>query len=337
MPSPQNKSYVRNKPTYRLAHLLLVIVWLAALGLVAINRQNIVDWWRLRDYQAPAAISALADQDTMTPYGRKVFYVNRPAINDKSVFNQACPNHGGEQTIVLGCYNGGQAGIFLLSVDDPRLNGVQQVTAAHEMLHGAYERLSSGERKKVDAMLTDYYHNGLQDERIKKTIEAYKKSEPNDLTNEMHSVFGSEVAQLPAPLETYYQRYFTKRSQVAAFGAQYQAEFTSRRAQIDQYDAQLNDLKNQIDAGQASLKTRQAEINSEQARLNSLRSGGNIAAYNAGVPGYNGLIDDYNAEVARLQGLIANYNSLVNTRNAVALEADQLSKELSNDVPTLHK
>jgi hypothetical protein len=308
-----------------------LILWFAALGLIAVNRQNIIDWWRLRDYQAPVAIAQLASQDTMTGFGRKVFYVNQPVVSTKASSSLDCPNDGGEQTIVLGCYHSGQEGIFLLSVTDMRLMGVEQVTAAHEMLHAAYERLDGKERARIDGLLQDYYRHDLHDQRILQTIEAYKKSEPHDVVNEMHSIFGTEIANLPAPLEQYYQRYFTNRKQVAAFASQYQSEFTSRRMRVAQADTQLEQLKAQIDAAEADLNSKQKSIASQQATLLGQRNSGNIAAYNAGVPAYNQLVDDYNNEIGRVQSLINQYNQLVASRNAVALEEDQLIKELSPD------
>ena len=140
---------------------------------------------------------------------------------------------------MLGCYHSGQSGIFVLDVTDSRLDGVEQVTAAHEMLHAAYDRLSRSERSKVDAMLEDYYKNDLKDQRIVETINAYKKSEPKDVVNEMHSIFATEIASLPAPLEKYYQRYFTDRGQIVANAERYKSEFTSRQEAIVGYDAQL--------------------------------------------------------------------------------------------------
>jgi Skp family chaperone for outer membrane proteins len=316
---------------HRLLPVLLVLAWLAALALIALNRQNILDWWKLRQYQAPAAISSLAAQDTMTGYGRKIFYVNHPVIDDKTAFTKACPDNGGEQTIVLGCYHGGQSGIFLLKVNDPRLDGVLQVTAAHELLHGAYERLDTAERKKVDAMLLDYYNNHLDDPRIAKTIASYKKSEPRDVVNEMHSVFGTEIANLPQDLEQYYKKYFTNRAQIAAYAADYQSEFTGREELVAQYDAQLADLKSRIDSGQNSLQAKQAEITDRQNQLQAKKNGGDIAGYNAGVPGYNALVNEYNATAQNVKSLITQYNQLVEKRNEVALEEDQLVKSLSND------
>jgi chromosome segregation ATPase len=206
-----------------------------------------------------------------------------------------------------------------------------QVTAAHEMLHGAYERLSDADRKRVDAMLTDYYEHGLTDQRVRETIEAYKKSEPKDVVNEMHSVFGTEIANLPANLEHYYTRYFDDRAKVAAFAAQYQAQFTGRKQQIDQYDAQLTTLKNQIDAMETDLQSKQQQINTLQAQLNGQRRSGDVNSYNAGVPGYNSLVNEYNTEIQTAKSLIQQYNDLVKQRNAVAFEEDQLVKSLSTD------
>ena len=307
--------------------LLLTFGWLCLLVLAAANRQNILDWWKLHNYTAPAAVAQIAAQDTMTGYARKVFYVNQPAIEDKTQFTQ-CPI-GDEKTIVLGCYKGGQNGIYVLSVSDPRLNGVEQVTAAHEMLHAAYDRLSTSERSKVDAMLTEYYQHDLSDERIKATIDEYKQSEPNDVVNEMHSIFGTEVASLPAPLEQYYTRYFTNRQAVTNYASDYQAEFTSRADAVKADDARLAAMKQQIETKQAALKTQRASLEAQSAQMQAERSSGNIGAYNAAVPGYNASVNSYNAGVDALQLLVDQYNQLVSERNALAVETQQLSNELN--------
>ncbi len=332
---PQNKPLPYNwkKPhpgtVKRLSLLLILLLWLAALAVAAANRQNILDWWALRSYHAPAAIAQLATEDTMTAYARKIFYVNHPLIDDKTSFAAVCPASSREQTIVLGCYHNDQAGIFLLQVADPRLNGVQQVTAAHEMLHAAYDRLSTAERRKVDGWLMDYYNHDLHDQRIIDTMSAYKRTEPNDVVNEMHSVFGTEIANLPSQLESYYSRYFTNRPTIAAAAAQYQAEFTSRQAAVVQDDTQLASWKAQIASQQNDLKAKQAQINALQTQLLAERSS-DTSAYNAGVPVFNSLIDNFNSEVQSVQNLVSSYNQLVAMRNAVALEEDQLVNDLSS-------
>lgn len=310
------------------------------LAVVAISffyRQDLIDYYRLHGYVAPASIVQLSTETTMTPLAQRVFYVNHPQLKDKVAFANSCPNRGGEKTIILGCYHGNQNGVYLLQVVDKRLNGVIQVTAAHETLHAFYDRLSSSERSHVDAMLLDYYHNGLKDQRIKDTIDGYRQSEPKDLVNEMHSIFGTEVATLPHDLETYYQHYFKDRSKVIAYAEQYQGEFSSRQAAIKQDDQQLSDLKHKFNALEASLAQEQTQITARQQDLIAKQRSGDIAGYNAGVAPYNASIDSYNSQVRLVQSLVSQYNQLVNSRNELASEVSELSAALSTNAAQLNR
>lgn len=319
----------------KLATLITLSVLLVIVGFGAVNRQDIFDYIKLRGYTPPAEVSALASETTMNSYGRKIFYVNAPAIDSKSIFKTSCPNNGGEQSIVLGCYHGNQSGIFLLNVTDPRLGGVAEVTAAHEMLHGAYDRLSSSEKTTINAMVQSYYDTGLKDKRIKDTVDGYRKSEPKDVVNEMHSIFGTEVSDLPAPLEAYYTRYFTNRKAVVAFADKYQSEFTTRQSAVEKYDAQLATLKTSISAQEATLQSRQAAIGQSQSGLQEKRSAGQVEAYNAGVAGFNAQVAQYNGDVATLKSTITRYNTIVSARNAVAVEESELASALNTNVETI--
>jgi hypothetical protein len=310
--------------------LLILLVGLVLVALALLFRRDILDWLALRNYQAPAAIAALAADDTMTSQANKIFYVNHPQIDSKSDFKSYCSNRT-EQTIVLGCYHGDQQGIYLLEVSDARLNGVEEVTAAHEMLHAAYDRLSGSERRRIDGLLQDYYDNGLKDERIKTTVDSYRQTEPNDVVNEMHSIFGTEVRNLPPALETYYKQYFNDRQKIVTYAEHYSAEFTSRRAQVAAYDDQLSRLKNQINASTASLKRQEAQLSDDRSDLEAMRGSGNTTAYNAAVPTYNSEVRAYNAMIAETKAMIAQYNDIVEKRNEIALEVQQLAQAISGD------
>ncbi len=309
---------------------MLTIGLLAAPFLVYFNAQALTDWAQLRNYMPPAVVASLASQDTMTAQARHIFYVNHPQLEtDANQFRSDCSES--EKTIVLGCYHSNQDGIFVYNVQDPRLAGVQQVTAAHEMLHAAYDRLSSKDKNYVDGLLQSYY-NSQHDQRIIDTINAYRQSEPNDVVNEMHSVFGTEIANLPAPLEQYYTRYFSDRAAVVAFANNYEVEFTSRSDQIKADDAQLAQMKAQIDQQEQSLSQQLSSINSERAQLDSQRAGGQIDQYNAGVAAFNADVGRYNAGVASLKSDIATYNALVIERNSIANELTSLDKAIDTRV-----
>jgi len=310
---------------------LLTLVLLAAPFLVWWKAQALTDWWQLRDYSAPAAVSALAAQDTMTAYAKHVFYVNHPDIEaNPAQFQKDC--NESEKTIILGCYHSDQNGIFVYDVQDPRLSGVEQVTAAHEMLHAAYDRLSAKDRDYVDGLLEDYYKNQLTDQRIIDTINSDKQSEPNDVVNEMHSVFGTEVANLPAPLETYYKKYFDNRQAVAGFASSYEDEFTTREDQIKALKSQLDQLKTSINSQEADLDAQLKQINADRAKLDSERSSGRIAEYNAGVSGFNQEVNSYNNSVETLRSSINQYNQVVEQYNAVAKELASLAQSIDSRV-----
>lgn len=313
-----------------LATLIGVCIGVALAVGVIWNLQAIIDWWRLRDYTPAASISALADQTTMSDKARKLFYVNHPQLLTGSVFSSYC-KLGAEKTVVLGCYLSGDRGIYLYQVTEERLRGVVETTAAHEMLHVAYDRLSDSEKQRIDSLLTNFYSSGLQDERVKQTIEAYKQSEPDELVNEMHSIFATEVAVLPEELEAYYRIYFADRASVVAMASRYQAEFTSRREQAAAYDTQLATLKKQIDANQTSSATKRQTLDRDYARMQALQQNGDVSNYNRLVDTYNAGVQAYNNLLTTTRNQIEQYNQIVEQRNAVALEERALAQALTSE------
>lgn len=318
------------KKHYRLRTIIrraaiMIIIFVA----LSYEQNAIYDSIRLHNYHAPTAISQIAKDDELTPSAQRLFYVNHPLLLNKVDFAKSCPN-GSQETAVLGCYKPVEQGIYLLTVSDPRLSGIEQVTAAHEMLHAAYDRLNNSDKQQVNSWLETYYQHGLHDQVIINQLNNYKQSEPKDLINEMHSIFGSEVSNLPPNLENYYKRYFLNRTVVTNDYNQYEAEFTNRTNQIKQDDSTLAAIKSQIASYQADLNNKQAILSTSRATLDSEHQSGNYNSYNAGVPSYNNLIVAYNNEVQAIQLLVSRYNSLVADRNALALEEQQLTQDISS-------
>lgn len=313
-----------------LKRILSYVLLLALLSLpivVFLKAQALSDWWQLRGYTPPLPVVELAKQDKMTDYAKHVFYVNHPQIKSDAIeFRSECQQN--EQTIVLGCYHSNQRGIFIFDVKDSRLDGVEQVTSAHEMLHAAYDRLSSKQRERVDKILTDYFNNSLTDQRIINTINAYKKTEPDDIVNEMHSIFGTEIDDLPPALEDYYKQYFSDRKAVIGFANAYEAEFTDREAKMKSYETELSRLKAQIQAQETSLQVQLTNINNDRNRLDNLRDSGQTVEYNNGIGAFNSKVRAYNAAVAKLRSDIASYNRLVEEYNSVARELASLQQAI---------
>lgn len=314
----------------KISRLVLTILAVSLPVLAFWQRYAIYDEIRLYNYKAPYEIGQLANQASMLPSMTKLFFVNHPTLEDKEVFNNSCKT--AEQTIVLGCYIKGR-GIHLLKVSDSRLNGVEQVTAAHETLHAAYDRLSSSERKKVDDMTAKYIVS-TTDQRLKDTIELYRQKDPSAIPNELHSILGTEVRTLPADLENYYKRYFYNRLEVVIYSEQYEQAFTDRKNQISSYDEQLAKLKAQIDNLQTTLTSKSASLISERTRLNGLKDSGQISAYNSAVPDFNNRVNQYNLDIDALSSLVSQYNDIVAKRNEIAAQETELTKAIdSHSIP----
>ena len=320
-------SHRRPSSVFKLVTLLVlsaVFIWLF------VARQDVMDWVKLRSYTPSSQIASINGTIGLTEYGQKLFYVNHPEVDtDRAVFAQRCPVDV-EKTIVLGCYLSGDNGIYLFDPADERLDGVTEATAAHEMLHAAYDRLPNKERQRIDGLLNDFYKTQLQDERIKKTIASYKKANA-PLSNEMHSIFGTEVQNLSPELEAYYTQYFSDRKLVLAQLARYQEEFSKREAQVAAYDAQLAVQKPQIEQFEVSIKANLSRLDSVQDQLTSYQAADNTQAYNALVPRYNDLVNTYNSQLDSLKALTKSYNEIVDLRNSLALEEATLLKSLSGD------
>jgi hypothetical protein len=319
------------KHAWLITNFAIALALVGAGYMVVIYRQSILDWWVLHSYQAPANIKQLADDDTMVGWGRDLFYVSEPQVENSETFNMHC-SHTGEKSIVLGCYTAQR--IYVYNVTDSRLSGVQQVTAAHEMLHAAYERLDGGTKTQVNAWLTAELAK-VTDERLKGLIDLYNKQEPGELLNEMHSILGTEYGNLSPELENYYKQYFSNRAKIVQYSQTYEGVFTASQIKLDQLETKLNALKQQIDANTDEINQQRAALNAQNAQLNSLRQS-DPSAYNQQVPTYNTRVQAYNNLVIATRSLIDQYNQLVAEHNNEATAQNSLYQSLNSHYQTVN-
>lgn len=300
-------------------NFLLFIVTILGGWWVFTHHQDIIDWWRLSNYQPSARVVQIADQTSMTPRARNVFYISDPQIEDREAFNTHCKTTA-EHGKVLGCYAMQQ--IFLFNVSDARLSGVVEVTAAHETLHAVYERLDASTKEKVDMWVRNQAEAFKNDKKLQDLLAIYSKTEPDQLDNELHSILATEYGTLSPELEAHYKNYFTDRSKVVAYQKAYNAEFDASKARIGAHQARLASLKRQIDANTSELEHQSNELTSESARMDNLRHS-DPAAYNQQVPGFNAKVQEYNKVARTTQSLVDEYNGIVaKIKNEIALQND---------------
>ncbi len=313
---------------------LLVLLVVSGIGFW-LNHNDVLDWAASRTYEPTPIVEELVAETSMTPYARQLFYANRPVIEAKDVFNAHCTDPS-EQVAVLGCFTGNRLGIYIYDVTDDRLSGIEQVTAAHEMLHQAYQRLNRAEKTRVNGMLQAY--NDLKaSQALKDKIASYKQSEPDQLQNEMHSIFATEAADLPTELEAYYKQYFTDRQKIIALHQKYQAEFDQRIAQINDYDTRLSNLKTQIEANKKELIEQEKALRRDRAQLDTYLAANQISEYNAAVPPFNAMVVSYRSLVNATNSKVDEFNRLLAERNALAVQERQLEDAIDSRVDTAPK
>jgi uncharacterized protein YukE len=288
--------------------------------------QDLEDWSKLLYYQPSPTVAKLATATTMTDTARRLFYVNQPTIESQKLSLNLCKSS--EHTIVLGCYVPSR-GIFLQEVVDPRLQGVMEVTAAHEMLHAAYQRMSLLEQSQINKQLQSALGT-LQNPRILKLVETYRSQDTRSVDNELHSILGTEVLNLSPDLEAHYRKYFTDRSVIVLLSEKYERVFTALRSKAKILNVQLGERKSALEQLAAQVKQEAASVDSERSSLQDSISSSPQGDYNSRVSNFNDRVNGYNQLVARLREQTETYNQMVTEHNSIALEEKSLVESLEN-------
>lgn len=321
--SPSRLKYFIKNAIYS---LFIVLCLFAAIWIYT-NGQTWIDFWRYRFYTPEPRVVAVAEKLGLKDQGLYLFYASNPQILEAQLFNNYCGDLGAEKTIVLGCYK--TQTIYLFDINEPRLYGIKEVTAAHEMLHAVYERMPLAEKIAVNRLIQNQMIS-IKDQRIKDLAQRYSRENASMVWNELHSILGTEYGLLSSELEAHYSKYFYDRTKVVGLSQGYEGVFESSRDKIEQYDVELKTLKDKIDTNYHTLGKLLQEINQMSDQLNSLRST-DPRAYNELVPTYNSKANAYNNLVYANRDLIGSYNSLVEVRNKEAIAQADLYRSLDSN------
>jgi phage shock protein A len=279
-----------------------------------------------------AAIERLALETAMTRSAQRLFYRQNPQIEPREEFYVTCSKIV-DQGVTLGCYKkrGMTGQISIQRVTDPRLAGIMEVTAAHEMLHAAYELLSRSERDDLAPRLVKAVSR-VKDQRLINVLNNYRDKDIELYHNELHSHLGTELTNLGDPkLEQHYQRYFSDRQRIVALAdksrrtiRQLDEQAEALKPQIDSLEARLKQIKPELDQSEADLKASSAELERLQAQLEQTKASAELAFSQGDTVGnqlaanfeqqkaeYNRQVDIHNQRVERQKERVASFNTEV--------------------------
>jgi len=295
-----------------------------------INRQYIIDQAIVWAFKPTAGVVNLADRSGMNDGGKFLYLASQPQIQESQDFNLSCSRIEAV-TSILGCYSNGQ--IYVYNVTDPQLDGVREVTAAHETLHAAYIRLSSADKSVLDNLLEAEYKKLISDVSFQQKMAFYDRTEPGQRNNELHSVIGTEVAVVSPELETYYDRYFSNRQAVVALNAKYITVFKS-------LESRANELKTQLDTISADISTRSAQYNADVVAMNSAIADFNYRAdnsmfdsqyqFNQQRSSLVNRVNVLNNDKNEIDNQVVTYNALVIEYNSLATQSQKLYNSMDS-------
>lgn len=320
------------KPSHRVGTIITIVLSASIFviaGWLFLNRQYAMDQVSVWAYQVPIEVQTIEERLKLSDKGTFYFYASHPEVADAESFNANCPRREVGSPI-LGCYGMGR--MYIYDITNPQLDGIEEVTAAHEMLHAVWDRLTDDEKKRVSNLLGTVYAN-LDDGELKERMDYYARTEPNELYNELHSIIGTEVTNIGEELETYYKKYFADRAVILGLHAQYDSVFESLQSQAETLYNELSELG-------ASITTRTIQYNAESAQLSNDIDDFNTRANSNGFTTLEHFYSERAALVARSNQLlserdainadIALYNTKYEQYQSVAVQIESLNKSIDS-------
>lgn len=306
-------------------------VFVAATAWLLMNRQFVLDQIGVWEYQPSADISSIEQRAGLGGKGRFYFYASHPQVDTAADFNINCQRREAKSAI-LGCYN--NKNIYIYNVTNAQLDGIEEVTAAHEMLHAAWDRMSDQDRAAVSGLLEAQYAT-INDPALKARMAYYDRTEPGEHDNELHSIIGTEVASISPALEKYYSQYFSDRSKVTTLHTSYDSVFTQLSQESDALYAELGALSTKIDTDKAKYESDISKLSSDIATFNQKANSGGFtstADFNNQRAALSARSSALDSERAAINVEIKTYNDKNTQYQALIVQSEALNKSIDSSV-----
>lgn len=299
---------------------------------IVLNRQLILDYIDFATYKPDSDMSAIAQRASLNNTGKFIFYATRPAIEDSHQFNKNCARLE-QGTAILGCYESDR--IYIYNVKDSRLDGIREVTAAHEMLHAVYQRMSDEERKKVNALVEAEYEKLSADPRFADRMAFYARTEPGERDNELHSIIGTEVSGIDPELEIHYAKYFVNRASVLDLFNGYNSVFIEIDTKAKSLSSQLDLLSAKIDSSMSDYNNKVRKLNKDIEDFNRRATAGAFstqASFNNERQALVVRADAVTAQRASIDADLERYDELRRQYNEIVTASNNLYKSIDSSL-----
>ena len=303
---PQDDTAEKSKKRNKKVISIVCIIIILACGAYLLMQQDFMrDRLTAWSFKPSAEVSAVEEKLNLTDDGKLIFNASTPVLEQQDDFNKHCESHEKEISI-LGCYNNRK--IYLYDIKTDELPGVVESTAAHELLHAVYERLSSSEQNDIQSKLDQVYKDNY--DLLSKDLEIYSASEQKE---ELYVRAATQIVSLPEDLEKHYAKYFNDQDAIVAYYDSYITPFRKLEKEMEDLEKELKDLGVKIDQ----------ETSEYESRADSLSAA--VDEFNNCANTTNCFSSQYAFNVRR--------NELLAEQSAV----DALYEQLSSDIDTYNQ
>lgn len=288
-----------------------------------------VNFWT---YQPSDSVKTIASRAMLTDAGVFTLYATHPSIDDSQTFNAECDRKE-QNTAILGCYTNDR--IYIYDISDKRLDGIKEVTAAHEMLHAVYQRLSPDEKTKIDKLVEDEYKNLSANPDFAERMAFYARTEPGERDNELHSIIGTEVRTISPALEAHYAKYFSNRGELLNLYEGYNTVFTKLSEQTKQLAAQLDSEGKKIQSDSDSYNRAVKQLNADIISFNQRAASGDFssqAVFNSQRQQLQQRVASVSASRTAINTAIERYDSLRQQYNDTVTQTQDLYKSIDSSL-----
>ena len=296
-----------------------------------LNRQFIYDQWNVWHYQPSASVNTISERAGLSDKGKFYLAASDAVVEDAAQFNTDCVRQEAKNPI-LGCYT--NLHIYIYDVTNAELDGIEEVTAAHEMLHAVWDRLSDSEKTRIGNMLDAEYAK-IATPELKARMDYYSRNEAGERQNELHSILGTEFGNLTPELESYYSQYFTDRKKVITMHDKYETIFTQLTTQADTLYSQLTALGKKITTESATYNATAATLSSNIQDFNNRAKAGSFtstAQFNSERAALIARTSALEAERTSLNAEISSYNDMYAKYQALTVRTQQLNNSIDSTV-----
>lgn len=303
--------------------LLQFLLWVGVITGVLVYWSDVYDFYVINTYTPSVEVKEIMAKAGMSGDGEKIFLASRPSIEGTTNFNEVC-DVVEMSSATLGCYSAGK--IYLYDVKNSQIEGVEVVTAVHEMLHAGYERLNYWEKEELNALLKKEIQRQKNNQEFSEHLSLYDENDRSLILNEAHSILATEVKDLSTELEDYYSRYFDDRQKVLDIHTGYVQIFSDLENQSKELLDKINRDTDQINQNITEYEQRVSQLSHDIQTFNSRADTGYFSSEHEFNAERNNLV----YQQQQLENFRNNINAMIQQNEVDRQKLKELSVEINN-------